>query len=122
MIFDDDATVGVIEAVKGYDPSVRPWYKGAKEQGRSIWSDPYIDVNTKKLIVTAASPAYDAAKNLIGVAGFDVLLVTIQKDILNLDIGYQGYALLVDRNGKALVRPGMNEGDTAGIKPTNPKP
>lgn len=111
-VFDDDAIVDVIKKVKGYDPTGRPWYKGAVAAGKTIWTEPYVDANTKKLVVTCATPVYRPDKSLIGVIGFDVLLDTIQKDILSMDIGYNGYAFLVGHTGKALVRPGMSQKDT----------
>lgn len=110
-IFDDEATVGVIEEIKGFDPRGRPWYIEAKKAGETIWTKPYIDANTKKLVVTCATPIFRGGRNLVGVLGFDVLLDTIQKDILTLDIGYKSYAFLVGSTGNALVRPGMNKQD-----------
>jgi len=110
-VFDDEKTVGIIEELKGYDPRGRPWYTAAKKAGETIWTKPYIDANTKKLVVTCATPVYRGNKTLVGVVGFDVLLDTIQKDILTLDIGYKSYAFLVGSTGNALVRPGMNKQD-----------
>ncbi len=111
-VFDNDSIVDVIKKAKGFVATHRPWYKDAVAAKKTIWTDPYVDVNTKKLCVTCATPVYRADKSLIGVIGFDVLLDTIQKDILTMDIGYQGYAFLVDHDGKALVRPGMSQKDT----------
>lgn len=112
MVMDDEDIVGTIEAEEGYRPTVRPWYTKAKAEGKTIWSEPYIDVNTKKLIVSCATPVLDSNRTLFGVVGLDVLLDTLKEDILTLDIGYDSYAFLVDRAGKVLVRPGMNEQDT----------
>ncbi len=110
-VFNDESVVDVIEEIKGFNVTGRPWYQKAKQVGKTIWTEPYIDANSKKLTVTCATPVYNAGNRLIGVVGFDVLLETIQKDILALDIGYKSYALLVDNKGSALVRPGMQKGD-----------
>lgn len=110
--FSDEKIVGVIKDIDGYDPTGRPWYTGAKEAGKLIWTQPYVDANTKKLVVTCAVPLFRPDKTIIGVMGFDVLLATIQKDILTLDIGYNSYAFLVGKKGDVLVRPGMTEKDT----------
>jgi two-component system, sensor histidine kinase and response regulator len=105
---DDVAAIGQL---KGFENTKRPWYIKAREQNKTVWTDPYIDASTQDLIVTCASPVVLSNNTLAGVIGYDVLLSTIQKDILTLDIGYNSYALLVDNKGKALVRPGMAKGD-----------
>ena len=112
MALNDLKAVDSIGSLKGYVNTKRPWYIKAKESGETIWTEPYVDANTRDLIVTCASPVYDWSGQLIGVAGFDVLLATIQKDILSMDIGYNGYAMLIDTSGKVLVRPGMDRTDT----------
>ncbi|HTZ51679.1 MAG TPA: HAMP domain-containing protein, partial [Spirochaetia bacterium] len=60
-----------------------------------------------------ATPVRDADKRLIGVAGFDVLLETIQNDILNLQIGYKNEPFMINRQGTVIVRRGMTEGNAA---------
>jgi two-component system sensor histidine kinase/response regulator len=112
MALSDLKAVDSIGSLKGYVNSKRPWYTKAKEAGETIWTEPYVDANTRDLIVTCAAPVYNWSGQLVGVVGFDVLLTTIQKDILSMDIGYNGYAMLIDTNGKVLVRPGMNRTDT----------
>ena len=112
MALNDLKAVDSIGSLKGYVNTKRPWYKQAKTTGGTIWTEPYVDANTRDLIVTCASPVYAWSGQLVGVVGFDVLLTTIQKDILTMDIGYNGYAMLIDINGKVLVRPGMDRTDT----------
>ena len=111
MALDDLEAVTAVSSRKGYVNTHRPWYVKAKETGTTIWTAPYVDANTGDLVVTCATPVYDALDRLIGVVGFDVLLATIQKDILSMDIGYNSYAMLIDADGKVLVRPGMNSKD-----------
>lgn len=55
------------------DPRIRPWYKKAKKEGKTIISDFYTDAVTGDLTVTIASPIYKNYK-LIGVVGYDVYL------------------------------------------------
>ncbi len=47
------------------DPKVRPWYQLAKQTGGVAITDPYVDVNTKKLIVAVCTPV-KANGNFIG--------------------------------------------------------
>ena len=109
-VFDSEKVVGVIEKLKAFDVTKRPWYLSARKKKGVIWTEPYVDANTKKLVVTCAAPVYRSKGVLAGVVGFDVLLDTIQKDILALHIGYDSYAFLVNRKGSVLVRPGMKSG------------
>ncbi len=110
-VFDKEETIEVIQDLEGFDVTTRPWYVSAKEAGKPIWTEPYVDANTKELVVTCATPVYRSDNSLAGIVGFDVLLDTIQKDILTLDIGYQSYAFLVNQEGSVLVRPGMQPRD-----------
>ena len=110
-VFDNEAVVGVIEKLKAFDVTQRPWYLSTKKKKGVIWTEPYVDANTKKLVVTCAAPVFNSKDVFVGVVGFDVLLDTLQKDILTLDIGYGSYAFLVSREGNVLVRPGMKTGD-----------
>ena len=110
-VFDDETVVGVIEKLKAFDVTQRPWYLSTKKKKKVTWTEPYVDANTKKLVVTCAAPVFNSRNVFVGAIGFDVLLDTLQKDILTLDIGYDSYAFLVSSKGSVLVRPGMKSGD-----------
>jgi predicted Zn finger-like uncharacterized protein len=110
-VFDNESVVGVIEKLEAFDVTQRPWYLSTKKKKKVIWTEPYVDANTKKLVVTCAAPVFDSNDIFVGSVGFDVLLDTLQKDILTLDIGYDSYAFLVSSKGSVLVRPGMKSGD-----------
>jgi two-component system sensor histidine kinase/response regulator len=112
MALDDLAAVKSIGSTTGFVNTKRPWYVKAVTEDKTIWTAPYVDANTKDLIVTCAAPVKDKDGRFLGVVGYDVLLTTIQKDILSLDIGYDSYAMLVDGAGKVLVRPGVDVKDT----------
>ncbi len=111
-VFDNEPVVDVIEAIKAFDVRQRPWYLRARQVGGPIWTDLYVDANTKKLNVTAAAPVKDATGKLIGVAGLDVLLETLQSDFLNIDIGYKNEPFLINRQGLVIVRRGMDQKNT----------
>lgn len=113
MVLDDESTVGVIEAEDAFIPTERPWYIDATIKGGTIWTQPYVDVNTKKLITSCATPVYNNKNELLGVVSLDILLNTIQKDILKLDIGYDSQAFLLGKDGSFLVKPGMTDTQSA---------
>ena len=94
-----------------FDHRVRGWYKRAKETGDICWSGPYIDADTGRLIVTCSRPVYDSGNKLIGVVGADMSTETINKRIINTQVGELGYAFLIDDNGNIIARPGLSAGD-----------
>ena len=115
-VFDKEAVVDVIEAVRAFDPRSRPWYRLAKDAEGPVWTRLYTDVNTKKLNVTAAVRVRGPDGRLAGVVGMDVLLETLQKDIINIDIGYKNEPFLIDDQGRAVVRRGLEDKETEWYK------
>ncbi|MDD5697351.1 MAG: serine/threonine protein kinase [Victivallaceae bacterium] len=58
-----------------YDPRHRPWYKSALEKKRGIvWSKPYQDAMSAKIVMCCAQCVYDEAGIFQGVIGMDVSL------------------------------------------------
>ena len=108
-VFDNEKVVSVIEKLKAFDVRERPWYVQAKIEKKLIWTNLYVDANTKKLVVTCAAPVYDNKSKFIGVVGFDVLLETLQNEIKNLDIGYKNSAFMINKMGFLVVKPGMGQ-------------
>lgn len=109
--FFDKDTIEIIGKMNGFIVFKREWYKKAKAEGKVTWTNPYVDANTKELVVTCAIPVHKSDGTFVGVIGLDILLNTIQNDILKIDVGYDSYAFLLDDQGKALVRPGMTTKD-----------
>ncbi|WLH25099.1 methyl-accepting chemotaxis protein [Pseudomonas sp. FP215] len=88
----------------GFDPRVRPWYKGAQASNGSTLTEPYIDAATGQLIISVATPSAKGGQS-IGVVGGDLSLQTLVDNIGALDFGGMGYAFLVSADGKVLVHP-----------------
>ncbi len=86
----------------GYDPRVRPWYKGVKATGGMVLTEPYIAAATKKLVVTAAAPVMRGG-SLAGVVGSDFTIATLLDMLASNDLGGLGESFLVDAQGKILV-------------------
>jgi len=99
-----------------FDGRERPWYGDAVESaGKTVWTEPYTDVATGGLVVTAARAYYDD-DDLKGVIGIDVSLDTLVDMISELEVGEHGYFVLYDREGNYLAHPndelvGQNEAD-----------
>lgn len=110
-VFDNNEVVEAIEQLEGFDVTARPWYEDARNQGETIWTEPYVDANTQELVITCATPVYSENGGFVGSVGVDVLLNTIRDNILALDIGYNSYAFLLNNDGRVLVRPETEKGD-----------
>ncbi|MBD8192564.1 methyl-accepting chemotaxis protein [Pseudomonas fluorescens] len=91
----------------GFDPRVRPWYKGAQNSNGSTLTEPYIDAATGQLIISIATPSAKGGQST-GVVGGDLSLQTLVDNIGALNFGGMGYAFLVSADGKVLVHPDKN--------------
>ncbi|OWY40728.1 chemotaxis protein [Xenophilus sp. AP218F] len=89
---------------QGYDPVARPWYQQAKTGGKPGVSDPYVDFDTKKLVVTFVSPVLEGS-NLKAVVGGDIFIDDLVKTVLSAKLRGNGYAFLVDKAGKVIAHP-----------------
>ncbi|MCY8226322.1 methyl-accepting chemotaxis protein McpC [Bacillus spizizenii] len=92
-----------------YDPTTRPWYKLAAETpDQVVWTEPYKDVVTGDMIVTASKAVLDGQK-MIGVASYDLKLSAIQSMVNKQKVPYNGFAFLADASGNLLAHP-SNQG------------
>ncbi len=105
--FNDPTTVATLREIAPFDPRTRPWYVAASDAQGTIWTTPYVDAASGELVTTCATPVYDRNNEQVGVLGFDVLLTTLQNDILTEDAGSDGFALLINKEGDILAGPEM---------------
>jgi methyl-accepting chemotaxis protein len=88
----------------GFDPRVRPWYKGAESSSTATLTEPYIDAATGQTIISIASASKKAGQS-VGVVGGDLSLQTLIDTLSARDFDGMGYAFLVSADGKILVHP-----------------
>ncbi|RYL95838.1 methyl-accepting chemotaxis protein [Sporolactobacillus sp. THM7-4] len=80
-----------------FDARTRVWYKNAvAENGRPVWTTPYKDAVTGKMVVTAAKAIYRKGK-LAAVVAVDVSLGNLSRQVEKMDTGKGGYVALVDQ-------------------------
>ncbi|MDD3625735.1 MAG: SpoIIE family protein phosphatase [bacterium] len=95
-----------------YDPRLRDWYKKAVLSSTGVWTDPYVEPLKNELIITFAKPFYNSKGKLQGVIEIDITMKAMNDRIVNTKIGRKGYAFLIDKNGKVIVRPDLKVNDT----------
>ncbi|QXI21688.1 methyl-accepting chemotaxis protein [Pseudomonas iranensis] len=88
----------------GFDPRVRPWYKGAESSSTSTLTEPYIDAATGQLIISIATASKKAGQS-VGVVGGDLSLQSLVDTLAARDFDGMGYAFLISADGKILVHP-----------------
>lgn len=94
-----------------YDVNTRGWYLNAMDNpGKVVWSDAYEDAYGK-LVVTASCAYMDDSGEYVGVIASDIMIQTIIDSVLMYDKVADGYSFLLNRDGKYLAYPGMNNDD-----------
>ena len=88
----------------GFDPRVRPWYKGAESSSTATLTEPYIDAATGQTIISIATASKKAGQS-VGVVGGDLSLQTLIDTLGARNFDGMGYAFLVSSDGKILVHP-----------------
>ncbi|MGL5729181.1 MAG: HAMP domain-containing protein, partial [Plesiomonas sp.] len=87
-----------------YDPRTRDWYLEAAKQNKVIISEPYRDAVTQELVVTLSVPVVQNGV-LQGVLGADMTLDQLLKKINELEIGENGYVMLMSGDGQIIAHP-----------------
>lgn len=87
-----------------YVLSERNWYKQSKNLNRATITSPYIDIVTKKVVLTISIPLLKDGIQ-VGVAGLDLILDDIYKIMSNYKIGDKGYAVLLRKDGSIIYHP-----------------
>ena len=90
--------------VKGFDPRKLKWYQNATRAKHSlVWSEPYINVFSSKLVITCSRCIYSNPQKLQGVAGMDISLDYIQQQMFtsNKNSGLKEY--LLTKDGRVII-------------------
>lgn len=88
-----------------FDARSTSWYKRAKDaKGEVIWTEPYIDNATKKMIITGAKAFYKNGQ-LVGVAGADIYVDTLIEMTSKIKVGQSGFAIIIGKGGNFVAHP-----------------
>ena len=87
----------------GFDPRTRPWYQDALRAKTLVFSEPYVDADTKQLVVSLSVPYTTASGVVRGVVGSDILLTTLEAVIKDIKLQGQRNAFLLDNKGLILA-------------------
>ncbi|AKN31167.1 hypothetical protein Ccar_10025 [Clostridium carboxidivorans P7] len=89
---------------KDFDCTQRDWYKDAVKKNGLVYSQPYLDELTKKIVVSISKPI---VKNneIIGVVSCDIKLDTITNTLEKSKTINNSYAFLLDNKNNFIVHP-----------------
>jgi tetratricopeptide (TPR) repeat protein len=91
---------------EAYDPRDRPWYQDAIGEDDVVFTSPYLDPTSGLMISVARELRYDNG-SLIGAVSMDLTIDTVRQTITNMDISDDGYAFLIDSEGKTIAHPNI---------------
>ncbi len=102
-------------------PSYNFYYEAdaAHNPARAVqWTDVYLDPAGSGWMASCIAPAY-RDDFLEGVVGIDITVSTITEQVLDLDIPWDGYGILVGQDGTILALPRKGEADWGLTELTN---
>ena len=94
--------------IPNFDGRTRAWFQGASSNGKSGFSEPYIDVTTKNLTITAYAPIFDSNHKLVAVIGANIFLNSLSEELLEIKTTKTSNIMIADDNGKVIVHPDVN--------------
>lgn len=98
-----------------YDPLTRDWYKDAAAAEGTIISDPYVDADTGRMVITCSVKLVKDGQ-VYGVLAQDLFIDQIQNVTSGLSIDQNGYPVLMTSNGTIIFHkleefcPGVDSG------------
>ncbi|BBC26980.1 cache domain-containing protein [Pseudanabaena sp. ABRG5-3] len=86
-----------------YDHRTRPWYVGAKQAGKAIWSSIFVSTTDGELTTTKATPIYSTEGVFQGVVGINISMKQIKQFMREIRPTEQWNVFLVEENGSLLA-------------------
>lgn len=83
-----------------------------------VWTDAYMDPAGAGWMVSSIAPVY-SQRRLEGVVGIDITINTLLRHVLEMNIPWKGYAVLIGRDGTILAVPPGGERDFGVKEPSS---
>ncbi len=101
-----DCASGWVPTDPNWKSNERPWYKAAVEaNGKQVYTDVYIDVDTKKPVVTLSEAIKKSDGSEYAVLSLDIGLSQLSTLFSDEKVGYSGYTFLLNKDGRFLIHP-----------------
>ncbi len=92
------------EPDEGYDCTKRDWYTFAEQSNRVVITSPYVDSDSKQMVVTISVPIIK--DNVIyGVLAEDITIDSLVKLVNQIEVSKGSYSFLLDQNFKLITHP-----------------
>ena len=95
------------DTVPEYNTQEEAWFVDAREQDRTIWTDPYLFLATHRMLgITASRAARAPDGSFGGVFAVDLDLVMLSSFLARLKLASTGGAMLAQADGRMIAFPG----------------
>ena len=91
-----------------FDPRERDWYKEAKNAGKTVFTEAYVDKFTNQLVTSAVSPFKNNGQ-FAGTVFVDIALKTLDDEVSKLKYHGEGYGIVIEKSGNILATSGPAE-------------
>ena len=89
-----------------FDETTRSWFKGARDfQGTVVFSNPYIDEQSKGIVVTLSKSFRTRDGAFGGVVGIDLILDKVVDMVHSVKLTENAQAFMIDENGLYVTNP-----------------
>ena len=90
------------------DPRTRDWYKEAKNAGKTVFTEAYVDKFTNELVISAVSPFQNNGQ-FAGSIFVDIALKTLDDEVAKLQYHGEGRGIVIEKSGNILATNGPAE-------------
>ncbi|MFZ5585367.1 MAG: HAMP domain-containing protein [Thermodesulfobacteriota bacterium] len=94
---------GLVSRTPGYDPRQRPFYQGAAQTGRQVWTDLYYLPHRQQAYISVARPVYGQDGQLEGVLAAALSQHEINTYLRGLDLGKGGLSFIMEPDGRLVA-------------------
>lgn len=89
----------MIQEIKGYHPSTRPWYRSAVDRGVPTWSDVYFYASNHHAAISENQPLRDTKGNFMGVLTTSISLNYISTFLSRIDVSPNSKIIITEPSG-----------------------